>query len=473
MKTEQPIIDVEATVEVVTTPTTVERGHHQFGPSKMNYLRACAGFTNHGKGSAASDDGQRLHDIMHSIAVSVGVALDEGDKKARFYNTLRMQIEVVQEPVDDQEVWLLEYCAREVDKWLDAGFTFKLLSEIEVKVDHPDGTNLNHGFLDLALFRDETTAVVIDYKFGWIQVPPAENNLQGKNYALGMFQSFFKLEKIASVFIQPKLDLVTEHLHNRTEIFALYMELRDVIRAAMSPQKTLSPGQYCDYCAHSGTCTAVIKNSYRALAKYEPIPFPDTFDGLQITEPRQVALALYVIDRLDKVVSSQDLRQRALALAKANGGKISFALNDQENIVIEAKGRKASRTANSPALIAEALEGVLSASQVLGCCDPSITKLEDVFADALVAKRKDEADNILAVAETFARVASADRAKEIRAEAKARAKDHRVTKAYAKQILEDTLRSEGLLSRPEGIIEFAKLRVEKSGAPQLTNKEAA
>jgi hypothetical protein len=489
---EPDFIDIEATVEVMPSavPDHTVRRHHKYGMSKLNYLAACAGFDSADKESEAADEGTRLHEIMDQIAVVVAADLPHysgGTGQRRFLSTFRELVISGEVIADENDTYLLEYCCTEIDKWLDRGANFKLVNEIKVFVRNPDGTELNHGHLDLALFFDAKRAVVFDYKFGWRKVPPAEDNLQGLGYALGLFDAYVTLDLVGSVFIQPKLAHVSEAIFKRQDLYDNYLRIKTVIEAAESPDKTLCPGHYCDYCKHNGNCTALVKNGYRALAKYEPIPFPDTFDGLQITSPEQVALALYVVDRLDKLVSSNDLRQKALALAKANGGTFIAPLSPTENIVIEAKSRKAARSAEKPALIAEVLADVLTPEQVLACCDPSITKLEEVFADTLYDKRKKESDAILAGAEVRASAvlrsvakddpqaeadACAEEARRIRAEAKAHAKEHRVTKAYAKQILEDSLRSEGLLNRPDGVIEFAKLRVEPVSKPQLTEQAA-
>ncbi len=425
---------------IVAPPSEYERLHHKYGMSKLNYLDACAGFTSReaeaNEVNEAAEDGTRLHEIMSELASKL--KQQAGNLTARQILP-RLDLSTVTE----DELVTLEYCCDEIDFWMKRSRSEmwpEIKYEIQVSIWNPDGeTKLNHGHLDLLIFLTQEVAVLIDYKFGWLPVPPAELNLQGIGYAVACFQQFTRLEKIASVFVQPKLHRTTRHVLHSDNLPEMYERIRGVIARCESPDKTLRPGVYCDYCAAAPTCTALVKAAHTAVVKYEGLPLPDVFDGLAITTADQACVALYCINRLEKLIESGGIKAKALEMAQENGGYLEYAISPTEKITVTVHQKKKDREANSPALIAEALKEVLTPEQVLGCCKPSITALETVFAEVYV-----------------------ERARELHGE--------KITKKAAKEILDSTLRSEGLVSQADGMIEWAKVRLEKT-TNQIENGE--
>lgn len=432
------------------------RKHHKFGMSKLNAYAACAGYESQEGTNKAAEDGTRLHEILDKLIVSLGLRSSHRSLVAQ----LRKELEDGTVLADEDDISLLEFCAREVDKFLPKAV--EVHNELRVEILKPNGEPLNFGSLDLLMIFPNNVGLIDDYKFGWVPVPAAKSNLQGKGYALGAFQRFPRLDKIAVRFLQPKLGAVTTATFTRQQIPELYEEIHGVIARAQSGQEvTLRPNPYCDFCANAGTCTALVKSASAVVAKYDNLLLPDVFDGLHITTAEQAVAALYVIDRLDALLSRAGVRDKALEFAKAAGGTLSVPVGDQL-VTVSVHERKRSRSANSPALIAETLKDTLEPSQVLGCCDISITKLEEVFAEAYVEKSRKEADAIIAGAENLAPV--------LRKEAAARAKEARSTKKNAHAVLNDVLRSEGLISAPEGVTEYLKLRVDKPSTIQIENE---
>lgn len=457
-------------------PNHTERTHHKYGMSKLNALDFCGGYRSKDEPSEASEEGTRLHEIMDRVAGRLKLRLAQ-KKPLDAVQELQDLLEGGDVFADEDQRYYLEFCCKELNVWL-AKKPVRIENEIRVYINHPNGTELNHGHLDILIVFRNDVAALIDYKFGWIPVPPAIQNLQGLGYAAGCFQKFPALKKICSVFTQPKLHVTTRHLFDRSESFSMYQRVRGVIDNAERADKILRPGPYCDFCESLGTCTALVKSAHAAVVKYEGLPLPDIFDGAKIQTAEQAAVALYCVERLEALIENGGIKAKALEFAKAAGGRLEVPIGDGTNVVLEVRGRKAARSANSPALIAEALKDVLAPEQVLGCCDPSITKLEEVFADTLVEQRKKEAAEYLATAEREAAEADLSghtvAAKTIRAEAKRIAKEIRVTKKAAYEIMADTLRSEGLLSAPAHLIEFLKVRLEKNITPtpaaEITNQ---
>jgi hypothetical protein len=390
---------------------------------------------------------------------------------------------------DDDFTWLVA-CAQEVDRWLVKGYA-ALHNEIKVHILRPDGSELNNGHLDLLMIAtDGTTGLLFDYKFGWIPVPPAEVNLQGMGYALGCFNKFPALKRIGVVFIQPKLAKNTYCFYSRPQLHEMYSTIRDVIDAAQAftdplvlgnNPESLHPNPYCDFCARAGNCPALIAAARLAVTKFEAPEMPVGFDLARLQTPKEIASAIWWIDRLKHLIeeSTRDegglkgLRQRALAMAQDAGGTLRVEVAEGQEVVLQAGARKAPRSAEHPALIAEALAEVLQPHQVLGCCDIALTKLEEVFADTLVAKHEVEAEKLLLDEEARAAAVEADDPKEakcIRKEAKSLAREIRTTKKAAKEALDSILTNEGLVSRAEGLVHYLKVRLEKNSnaLPQPT-----
>lgn len=451
--------------------------HHKYGMSTLNYLAACPGFTQRqNDDNEAAEDGTRLHEIMQKVIARIlNPVIDpkNGDDIADWGKTMTaskaLKWVVQRETVTEDEETYLEFCCKELDRWLpkvDWHVTNPVRVEQRVYIHHPDGSELNYGHYDVLLFLSEDTAIKFDWKFGWIPVPSAENNWQGKGYAVGCFQEFPRLKKIGVVFVQPKLHRVTRTHYERSALYEMYREIKQVIEAAQAPRKRLGPGPYCDFCAVSSTCSALLNEAEKALAVYEGLPIPSGFAGLQINTAEDAAKAMYVLDRLQTLIDNAGhLKELAKQFARDNNGAIAAPLPDGKLITVELRQKNASRSARLPALIADTLKETLSPEQVLGCCDPKITALEEIFADAFVEKQSALSKSILdeagGEAQRLEHSGDTKGAAQVRKRAKADAKAIRVTRKRAKEILNDTLLAEGLITRPDSKVEYLKMRIEK------------
>src|SRR5262249_51464254 len=141
-----------------------------------------------------------------------------------------------------------------------------------------------------------------------IPVPPAPQNLQGMGYATGIFQKYPKLNTVAFVFVQPKLHRVTRVSYGRAGLPAMMERIRDVIQRAKSATKVLKPGPYCDFCAHAGTCSAVIQDAAKAVAVYDGLPM-ERFTGFQLTTPEDVGRAVYILNRLEAMLKDERVKE--------------------------------------------------------------------------------------------------------------------------------------------------------------------
>lgn len=411
------------------TPQTTDsavRKHHKYGPSKLNYVDQCAGYTSSDKTSDASEEGTMLHDIMQKMLLAV---------VAKKYKTCMEQVKIWlpdnYELTDDQMEYIRE-CSKQCDVFIAKKPT-AIHVEIDVRTHDESGKKeLNHGFLDV-FFQFGRNGILIDFKFGWIPVKPAHANLQGKNYALGCFQKFLNVDTIGVRFIQPKLNVTSSAIFKRTQMADLYEELSQVITNAEHVQKLaaakdekvqqyLKPGKYCTYCALADRCAKLANTRMMVVAKYNDIPMPETFKGLEITDPQQAALARYWAELATTCVD--EVKTRAFELAQANGDEISCTLPNGEVITYQVRERGMNRSLGSAVEVAEALKEFMTADQVLGAAELSIGALEKIAKVAYVEYHKQQNDG------------------------------EKITLKKAWEIICSTLETNSLLSRPDGKIRF-------------------
>lgn len=393
--------------------------HHKYGPSRLGYLDECSGFTSRDGTNAAAEEGTALHERMEEIL--------QLSRRQSIPACDALQLYATKVDLTDEEREYLRFCCKRCDIYL-AKNPVQVLTEISVTVTGPDGKEMNHGTLDVA-FIWPTIAIVVDFKFGWVPVKAAPKNLQGMNYALGIFQKFRQLNAVGVEFDQPKLNWFSTTSYQRTQMADMFQRCADVINRAefvqdhpAEAQPFMKPGNYCTYCALAGDCSVL--SNYRGLAatKFNDLPAPVQFKGLQITSVPDIALARYYVDIIEAGVS--EIKQRANEMAEANGGRISCVLPNGEEIIYEMAEKKAARSLGSAIEISEVLKEFLTVEEVLGAAELALGKLEPIAKNALcdAAKRRGE----------------------------------KLTKKAAWDQVQSTLESNGLLTRPDGTIRYLK-----------------
>lgn len=414
---------------MVVQPASVlppAKKHHRYGPSSLGYLDECAGFTSRSGTNAAAEEGTALHERMEQI-----LKLAIAEKKP---SVLVLQEWAENMGLSDEEREYLRFCCKRCDLYF-ARSPSQVLTEISVSIVGPDGKEMNHGTLDVA-FIWPTIAIVVDFKFGWVPVKQASKNLQGMNYALGIFQKFPQANAVGVEFDQPKLNWFSTASYQRVQMADMHRRCADVIANAEfvqdrpeQAQPLIKPGNYCAYCSLSGSCSVLINYRSRAAAQFNDLPVPTTFKGLQISTPQDMALARYWVDMIEAGV--KEIKQRALEIAEANGGEISCTLPSGEVITYAMAEKNADRSLGSPIEISEALKEFLTAEEILGAAELALGKLEPIAKNALV-----EAAN---------------------------QRGEKLTKKAAWEQIQSTLEANGLLTRPDGKIRFLK---RKKAAPK-------
>lgn len=421
------------TPPVIESTNAVTRKHHKYGPSKTNYLLACAGFKNNDGTSEAAEQGTFLHDIMdkilqHVVKKNAATCLEQ--VAAWVTKTYELA---------DEEIDYIRFCCKRCDVFIAKKPT-AIYTEIDVNVTGDDKKELNHGFLDV-LFVFGDTGILQDFKFGWEPVKPATSNLQGQNYVLGCFQKFRTLNKIGVEFIQPKLNWISSALFHRSQMAEIYERLASVIRNAEfvqqhpeQAQDFMAAGSYCKYCARATVCPVLANVRGKMVSRYQDLPMPPSFKGLELTKPEDIALARYWCDLAE--TATKEIKHRAFEIAELNGGSISCVLPSGEVVAYAVQEKNSDRSLGSAIEVAEALKEVCSSEEILGAAELAIGKLETIVKNAMVELAK--------------------------------ARGEKLTKKAAWEQIQSTLEAHGLLTRADTKIRFLK---QQKTTKQIENKQ--
>jgi hypothetical protein len=238
-----------------------EKLHAKHSPSSLKNKELCPHWENRPGSSKAADEGTMMHE-----AADTGHLDGLNEEQAAQVQLCLDYVQTLEESIPD--------CKR--------------FNEMQVDV-----CGLTFGTADVILLGKHS-AVVIDYKMGKVPVDDASINPQGWAYALGTFD-LFGVDEVKVVFLQPRCDLVTEHTFIRSADYVrMQSRVATVIMLAEDPNSPYCPHpENCSYCGAQARCPAL---AAKALAVMERLPdrleLPSMLDPAQITEPKQMALAL-------------------------------------------------------------------------------------------------------------------------------------------------------------------------------------
>jgi hypothetical protein len=328
-------------METKTNSDQPAPAHHRFGPSSLKYYELCPAWQNRlSEDTSAADEGTLLHERM-----------EREDPCADHPGDL---------PLTDWQLGSLREAHRHVKPLLDTNPS-TVLKEHRVFVglhdDQPNYQNPNFllfGTVDLVCLYPNNTAAVADYKFGVVPVDPAEVNLQGWAYAVGVFEMFPELDEVSVRFVSPRLsEPVSEHTFTRKADYErMRLRIEAVVAAASAPEPTPSPAiAACEYCGAKSDCPALaaIASSYAARHK-QPLASAGTvskrIEDMTETElaavkdtARVLADWAYQVDRsvLYRVLEGANVPGYTLSLRRpkpklADPGEIFKAVRDMAGV---------------------------------------------------------------------------------------------------------------------------------------------
>lgn len=352
-KKEEPAPDTKAEptpADPSAPETIITAAHHPHGPSSLYHKEICPGFRGGDSGEAA-EQGNRCHDAL------------ENDHR----NNL-----------SDEETEWVDMCAEAREHIKDGlirehGPIVEILREVKLGID-----GLNFGTFD-HFYRTAKHGALVDYKFGWVEVPDAEVNPQGQNYALFVFDKYPELESVDVYFLQPKWGTVTSHRYTRADYQRLYDRIRLIIDRAEAyeadpagHQDLLQVTDQCRYCGARARCPALANRALVLHRGYMPdIPMPDLLHPEQMTDPQDVATGL----KLARVMEEwqKAMKSRAMQMVLDEGLDLpGFEL-------VHRKGKRVIDAQGAFGVVNE-LFGI-QADEFTAACTVSVTALEKMVKD--------------------------------------------------------------------------------------------
>lgn len=257
---------------------TAPRQHHEFSPSKLQFLEACPGFTGLDSTNEASELGTKMHDAIES-----GVTEGQG--------------------FSDEQLDVIERCIAYYKAEVARNPGCTLYKEIYVPIDAEDTTA---GYLDIAIIHSSGRfAKVIDWKTGQNAVEPTENNLQGMAYLLGLLYKEPRIEEVEVEFVMPFQGdggIVDKFTFFKKDFDKMHLRIKTVVaRAKAAKAARLAKEDYpglnpntstCLFCANLAGCNAVQRFALAAGKKYNPLIVPDVINPSLIKSPVDAGRAL-------------------------------------------------------------------------------------------------------------------------------------------------------------------------------------
>ncbi len=286
-----------------TEQEIAERIHHPYSPSSLQSRELCAKYQPSNNDTEASRTGTMQHDVAESgldndklkdfKAMAVVECMKFVDERLRLHPGGKL-IKEEYLPIDDEHI--------EVPTAPKLVLLDPLDPDPEV-ISVPQtqqflGTTA--GYLDVGILSaDETECEVIDFKFGKVPVEPAETNVQGTSYLLGLVKRHPKIRKGTVWFLMPHLDYITYHTFTVDQFGELHLRIKTIVKRAIEANKIeddysmATPNvSACLFCARIGKCPKVAEKALKLGQKYQPLTMPDSISTSVFTDPADVERGL-------------------------------------------------------------------------------------------------------------------------------------------------------------------------------------
>jgi hypothetical protein len=333
------------------------RGHSKYSPSGMKSYRDCPGFTRDENSPThpITEQGTRIHEALD--AENSKLLNEDDDEEQELYDLCMGVQEQIIEEFEEQQGKDLTLIKEPALKFLQ-GTPYEQTGHIDV----------------LVLDAGVTHADITDWKFGYNQVERADINLQGKGYSLGVFENYPTVQTVKVRFVQPRCDMISEHVfHRDPDVLKIREEYLRIISTVESPTKILNPKPdgACRYCKLNGSCTAlntkVVKQA-SVLSDDPDMIKPEELENMEDprVRGRLLTLANWLIEWADAVKKSQMNWYREIG-------------TEPEGYYLVSK--KGSRSVSEPLLAYEAIKNEVPIEVFIEkTCKVSLGKLEKIYA---------------------------------------------------------------------------------------------
>jgi hypothetical protein len=274
--------------------------HHKAGPSSLGYIELCPSWKNRaGSVHPIAEEGTILHSILDGKDAPLDFDLTDNRRR------------------------VLEFCQMAVVGHPGRQPVVKEINEIKLPIYSPyDGSLLTFGTADKLIIREDGTAELFDYKFGFHWVESPDVNMQGVAYAIGVFQAFPMVHSVEISFIMARYEevlgpqlLVREKLSDYMTRLLLILERREATEPLYFPN-----GKACMYCGNKVKCPAinakalVLANKYKDTAEdFSLLRFTDaTLEGF--SSPERLGQLKKFVDVLDDLCEQAREHCRRMAI---------------------------------------------------------------------------------------------------------------------------------------------------------------
>lgn len=272
-------------------------GHHEFAPSSLYRLMLCPG--SYAACAELPDDenidaerGTRMHEFMTGKRFPAGV-LNINDE-----STCCILLDKFVKPLEGRA---------------------RIYHELRLQVKDSDGSIITEGTGDFIAIASGI-GCLYDWKFGFNAVEPAEENIQLKAYAVGVFQMFPEVQRLFVQVVQPAVSMAFEETTFGREHVPLFIsQIKNIIEGAKKPDAYRNAGEVqCRYCKARNTCPDRVKWLDGIGSSLVEMPTVDLSTLEKADETRQ-KISL-VEKRLD------ELKKEADAVILTAGGSDNFCV---------------------------------------------------------------------------------------------------------------------------------------------------
>lgn len=316
--------------------------HSEFPPSKMQLFYECPGAWYLSKDipqrqSEDAAEGTMLHAVMAKKALEPAMDINN---------------------LTNEQQDAINFCVKILNERLDG---VKIATEQRVNVKDDSGQVITWGTADVVAISDNK-GFIVDWKFGRGEVEDAEDNLQKATYALALMTEY-NVSEVETVIVQPRLHHVSSYIFRDKD--ALYNTITAIINRCKDNKSVIcNVGTHCTYCDAKINCHA-FRRAQDAIENLEDKQVK--FNDNELTE-------LYRQNHLVAALTKKNMdwiKPELSRILKENGDKF-YGITRSTKTIRAIEGITAAW---------ECLADELDKDEFLGCCDVSITKVEDKIRD--------------------------------------------------------------------------------------------
>jgi len=247
---------------------------------------------------------------------------------------------------------------------------------------------------EIILFQKLHLARLVDYKFGYLPVEPADINPQSLAYAIGIIQLYSWVKVVEIYFVCPRRNEVLTHTFTREEIVELKDRIRLILEKATAEEKQYNPTtEGCRFCGERIKCPALSEKLLPIAKKYSDkvnefeIALLDKMDPALVDDPKTIGAMKVVGMVMDRWVSA--VNARALELATDEGWEIPG---------FDLKYRSPTVKIDDPQVAFDAVSNILTPEEFTEACKVTLPSLAKVMSKKLPRGEKKDARNMVELA---------------------------------------------------------------------------